>query len=53
MMYARVVFEIEVEDDASDEEIEEQMHDHISGYLGDTYLTVSDMEFSDTPYTKD
>ncbi len=51
MKYARLVFEIEIEDNASDEEIEERIHDHISGYLGDTYITVGDMELSDTPYT--
>ncbi len=51
--YARIVFEVEIEDNDTDVQIEEKMYDHMSGYLSDTYLTVGDMEISDTPYTKE
>lgn len=51
--YARIVFEIEIEDNATDELIEEKMHDHMSDYLSNNYITVEDMEISETPYTKE
>ncbi len=53
MRYARIVFEVEIEDNASEEDIEVKMYDHVSGYLSDNCITIDDMEITETPYTKE
>lgn len=50
--YARIVFEIEVADDSTTEEIEQQLNEHITDYLSDMHnVPFDDMEVSDKPYS--
>jgi hypothetical protein len=46
--YARMVFEVDIEDEATEDEIESRMYEHMTDYL-----TVEDLEISEIPYTKE
>lgn len=51
--YVRLVFEEEIDDNATEEEITEKIRVAIEKYIGDFGVSIDDVEISETPYIRD
>lgn len=50
--YAKIVFEVEINDDDSSEQIENKLNEHVINYLSDMHnIPIDDIEVSDQPYS--
>lgn len=50
--YARIVFEIEIEEDATDKEILDTLEAHLGEFINNPW-SIDDIEIHDTPYIQD
>lgn len=51
--YARLIFEEEVDNEATDEEIVERIRKQIENYIRGFGVSIDDIEISDAPYMRD
>ena len=51
--YARLVFEEQIDDNATEEEITERIRKAIENYTGGFGVSIDDIEISDAPYMRD
>lgn len=51
--YARLIFEEEIDDKATDEEIVERLRKVIENYTSGFGISIDDIEISEAPYMRD
>ena len=51
--YARLIFEEEIDDNDTEEEISEKIRKVIENYIGGFGVSIDDIEISETPYMRD
>lgn len=50
--YARLVFEEEIPEGATNEEIVRKMKEHVENYIKDGVVSIDDMEITECPYMR-
>lgn len=50
--YATLVFEIEIPEEATNEEIVKKMKEHVENYINNCVINIDDLEINERPYMR-